>query len=467
MKTHSVGNLAIITFRDTLKPIVAYQMRTPFLKSILLLLVSIILGLSVRDIHAIGRDQTAGQMKAIREDTDYVSAIGEGDVVDVARRNAEIALTSQIQVSIGVSTSYDSRYLEDDDALKVVSDYTTQHRSFAGMYFKGLQYLSIQQEKNWLVMAYIHRDSLAASFKLRRNRILELTSSALTSVKSGNLSNGLYRLYEAWLLARIYPEPVDFSQIETGLPTHAQTALSSLIERTLTHIRVDPADCFLEDSVIIAPLSFVYEGDPVKDLSFSYYGGQGMEYGRVMNGRADIPLIQHPTSTPSRLLLDIDLSSEVESGSDPELAGLAQMANPDEFLTIIPVSLRLPWLKNSEENEDGSTSPPSVASEDNASPDFNEGAEAIIILSGLRSTPEFLDMLTQFAKLGRLSYGRKGDYGDGRGCCVAVISEESVVAFLSFDGENYRSMDQRFVTQDLASDYKGKRQIWIKAVEKK
>jgi hypothetical protein len=64
--------------------------------------------------------------------------------------------------------------------------------------------------------------------------------------------------------------------------------------------------------------------------------------------------------------------------------------------------------------------------------------------------------------LGILSFGRKNDFQDGKGCYVAVINENRVEELLFYDGSVYRNLKDDSTFTDLAAAFKGKKQLWIK-----
>jgi hypothetical protein len=93
-------------------------------------------------------------------------------------------------------------------------------------------------------------------------------------------------------------------------------------------------------------------------------------------------------------------------------------------------------------------------------------SEPLTNLNLCHTTPEFLEMLVQYSKLGTLSYGRKSDFGSGKDCYVVVFDDDQVIVFLLFDGVQYRTMDDKELYTDLSDDFKGRRQVWIKEMIK-
>ena len=436
--------------------------RPAYLLLIIIILVPILL---------MARDSGDSRIESLRKNPHYLSALGEGADLEAARRLAEKALVSQIQVAIGVTSSYTSNAVEDQNVLKLTTEFVTRHQSYAGMLFKGLSYIESQQKDNWSVFAYIHRDSLSASYAYQKSKIVGLTSAGIEAVKRGGMGEGLKSLHQAWLLSHFYPDTISFSALPANLPANPQVATAELISGYLARLDVAASDCYRDDPLIMAPLRLSLDGSPVRDLTISYYGGHGMEFARVLNGRADLPLSSQPISSQQRLLITIEYIFETELKSDAELAGLYEMFGSGDFPNLKTITLRFPWILPEPSRPAAPLIPPTFVSilstSEPASPlPIRSLSEPLTILSSQHATPEFLVMLVQYSKLGALTYGRRSDFGDGIGCHVAVFDDNQIIAFLFFDGVQYRTLDDRGLYSELTDEFRGRRQVWIKETGK-
>ncbi len=444
-------------------------LRPPNRPILSLLLLTIFL--SVSQLPLFARDDTHSRVESLRQNPRYISASGESADLESARHSAEKALVSQIQIAIGVTSSYNSNAVETNDDLKLTTEFVTRHQSYAGMLFKGLGYIENQNKQNWSVFAYIHRDSLAASYAYQKSKIIALTSAGLESVKRGSLNDGLRNLHQAWLLSHFYPDAIDFSALQLHLPSNPKVATAELIDGYLARLEISASDCYRDDPLVIAPLKLTLDGIPVKDMTISYYGGHGMEYARVLNGKADLPLSFQPISSQQRMLITVEYIFETELKSDPELAGLYEMFGTGDFPNLKTVTLRFPWIMPAPAEpmpiQPTATMATIGAIQSTKSPDpIPSLSEPLANLWSLHSTPEFLEMLVQYSKLGQLCYGRKTDFGDGIGCHVAVFDDDEVIVFLLFDGVQYRTLDDRGIYTDLSGEFRGRRQVWIKESDK-
>jgi len=418
------------------------------------------------------RDQSDPRVAKLRDNPRYLSASGTGADLDAARHSAEKALVSQIQVAIGVSSNYTSTAVEHNTDLHLDTEFITRHQSFAGMLLKGLGYIESPEKNGYSVFAYIHRDSLAASYAYQKTRIVGLVSNGLDAVKRGSPGEGLKVFHQAWLLAHFYPDTINFEPLQKNLPQNPLAATESLIRNLRSSLDIKALDCYKDDDLIIAPLRCSIDGKPVKDLSISYYGGKGMEYARIKDGKADVPLEFTPIESRGALAVTIEYIFDAELKADPELAGLYEMFGTGDFQTRELVDLRYPWIMPEP------AKPPAFVQIPTISP-FGQPvkmvfqtqptipySEPLEILRSQQGTTEFLDMLVQYSKLGNIEYGRKNDFGDGIGCHVAVFDDKQIIVFLRYDGVQYRSFDDKQIYSDLSTEFKGMRQVWIRETGK-
>ncbi len=431
----------------------------------------LIFSVAFTPVFLMARDSSSNRVETLRNNPQYLTASGEGVDLEAARHQAEKSLVSQIQVAIGVTSSYTSNAVEDNNELQLTTEFVTRHQSYAGMLLKGLGYIENQSKDRWSVFAYIHRDSLAASYEYQKSKIMGLTSAGLDAVKRGSLGEGLKNLHQAWLLAHFYPNAIDFTDLQANLPANPKVAIDELISGYLARLEVTASDCYRDEPLVMAPLKLMLDGKPVQDQTISYYGGHGMEFARVLGGRADIPLSYQPISSQQRLLISIEYIFEQELKSDVELAGLYEMFGSGDFPNLKTVTLRFPWILTEPPEPAVPTIPLKITSPVSTPlPPHQQNietlSEPLAQLSAQRSTPEFLEMLVQYAKLGTLTYGRKSDFGNGIGSYVAVFDDAQIIAFLLFDGVQYRTLDDRGLYSNLTEEFRGRRQVWIKETGK-
>ncbi|MCK4445732.1 MAG: hypothetical protein KAW56_01475, partial [Candidatus Marinimicrobia bacterium] len=79
---------------------------------------------------------------------------------------AESDLLSRIQISINVAEFSEQRERETQEGITFVDDFQKKHKSFTGLYLKGLDRIAIKKKKLWYVLTYISQENLKESFQL-------------------------------------------------------------------------------------------------------------------------------------------------------------------------------------------------------------------------------------------------------------------------------------------------------------
>jgi hypothetical protein len=435
---------------------------------------------------SLGAMETAeNRIDRIKSDPDMVWAEREANEFDEATRLAEKELIRKIQVSITVSSETEKCETGGSLSSVVNEQFIDRHQTFASLYLKGLDHIESRSGKHCTVLAFIHRDSLAQSFELRKHKIRGFVNGGMAEAGKGHPGEALRNLYWGYLLALTYPDTIHLGLTADEGGLNAQVLLYNLLTNYLDQIRVAADDCYMDGQTAVAPLHFVWGETPVDGLNFTYYSGLGMEYALVVNGRTDIPLYDQPVSPSRKLVISIEYEYAPLLNTDPEIAALHEMFAERTFTNYRSIDLHFPWLvkgavvseKTPEEKVTDlpppAISPPfpkegqrgfSQSTYQDSTPDLEtrQRTEAIDVLRDCKETSQFLDLLDQYDKLGILSFGRKNDFQDGKGCYVAVINENRVEELLFYDGSVYRNLKDDSTFTDLAAAFKGKKQLWIK-----
>ncbi len=410
------------------------------------------------------------KMRIVKANLEYVSGFGEGCEIDAAREAAESDLAKQIQVSITVKTSTDNQQHLSGDNAEISQDYSRQQDSFSFLNLSGLQYIKFNQGNQWQVLAYIHRDSLAKSYSIRKEKIRDFYNSGRQSEENNRIGSALRYYYWGYLLAKTYPDTIRFTSSDGSLSSVPSVAFKELIERTIQNINISSDDCYKDGGQIIAPLRFTYNGQDIHDLSFSYYCGPGTQYGRVLRGIGNVPLFDNPIYSTYILTVSIEYVFENEMADDPEIAGLHSNLDAEIFNNLKPVNLNIPW--NTSQKRTVTVQPVTPPSPP-APPEIPQprqmqvmdAPDPIEVLWRQKLWGDFSETLLQYEKLGKLSYGKQSDFADGAGCWVAISDDYQVVDIMYFDGMKYRGIKSGKEFDTLKDDFKGKRMIWIKPSE--
>ncbi|MEA2029976.1 MAG: hypothetical protein U9N55_00035, partial [candidate division Zixibacteria bacterium] len=347
-----------------------------------------------------------------------------------------------------------------DNDYKIREEFKKEISSYSGMYFRGLDHIILQKEKNFHALAYITKKNLKKSFERRKNQIQDYVKLGKESEKNCRIGNALKNYYWAYLLSHTYPNTMQIN-FEGVILTDPKIALPNKIGKVISNISVNPQEVYPDRSDmsdVIAELQFSYMDKPVKDLSFSYYSGLGTDFAQVKNGEAVIPIYNSPTFEKWVLKLSVDYTSERDMSE--EIIHLREVAEDELPNNTLEVELEFPWL-----------APPADTSASNPSgsgiedfPSQKSYPRELIILARLHNTKDFLRNLIQYRKLGRIIFGTKSDLDSIEKSYVAIVDSDSVWGVFLFDGEKYTEISSGREVEDLSDDFQGKRQIWIESI---
>lgn len=384
----------------------------------------------------------------IKSDNSYIWGEGEAEDKNEAQKIAESDLLSRIQISINVATFSEQSEKETQDGITFVDDFQKKHKSFTGLYLKGLDRIVTKTKKQWYVLTFIHIDDLKESFQLRKEKIKSFVVSGENSASQGRIGDALRNFYWGYLLALTYPDTIIFPSIKDKESNNPQVAITSLIKELIGEIDIVVDICYQDGKIVMAPLNFRYKEIPIKNLSFSYYSGMGTDYGLVEEGYTEIPLYDKPSSSARKLTLKIEYVYENEMTTDQEILNLYDIFKENKFSTLKNINISFPWIK--------SIPKPAVNNE------ISINTEAIEVLKKRTEIRDFFDVLVQYKKLGIIDFGRRSDFGNGKGCFVAIADENSVIEILYYNGDTFVNTTTNDTFLDLAQKFRGKRQIWIK-----
>ncbi len=449
--------------------------------------------------------------ESIKTDTLYLWGEAISQNRSKARQQAEINLLSKIQVSINSSFMDMLSESQSGDSVAIESETRSQVSNYTGMYLKGLQRKYIKQDNTWTVLAYIHKDSLKKSFNLRKEKIKHYARNGMAAVRKGDFENGLKYLYWGYLLSRNYPNKVKIVGLSGGKSVRPQIAFQSTVSSLLDNIKITAKECYKDGSVIMAPLTFEYNGKPINKAYFNYYSGVGTDYAVIENGKIDIPIYDQPVNDTRELTLNFEYEYINEMGVDPEVKSLHQFYKDINFVNQKTVTIIFPWNKDRspaakdtqivssdsiKSNKNlidttdsdstsiiadtaGNKSDSEITSEQTkASIDsltmvkkmekdqLNPETESMqVLIDNKDDTKRFLQLLVQYKKLGKLSFGNRDDFADLNDLFVVILDKKNVCNILLFTGQNYIDIESKTKYESLETNFKGKRLIWVKELK--
>lgn len=408
-------------------------------------------------------EHEAVQWSQIVSDSGYKWGEGTGETVDEARERAVGDLLSRIQISIAVTNRSTTRDRESTDSYEYDRDYVREQSSFTSMYLKGLEHIVRVDGDKYRALAYISKKKLKESFDTRRNQILDYARLGSAAEDEYRLGDALKFYYWGYLLALTYPDSIGVGFGEAPRGSHAAIALRERIASMIRGISTEAVNVYRDDDVVIAEIGFEYDSHPIENLSFSYYSGLAMDYESVNRGRAVIPIYDKPVNAERQLILTIDYASEGEMYVNDELWNLYEVLGRKELSNTTSVRLVFDWLLTEKDKarvkHKGEVRKPEVAAK-------REGVipEPIVALSHMQQTKEFLRILSQYSRLGKLQFGSRQEVCGTETCYVAVVDEDKVLGLFSYDGKQYAELFTRKILRNLADEFKGKREIWMKEI---
>ncbi|NQU05596.1 MAG: hypothetical protein HQ568_05845 [Calditrichaeota bacterium] len=408
--------------------------------------------------------------REIRGSEKYHFGEGRGTDEPSAREAADKDLISKIHVSI--SSEHSSRVTEvaTGNASDIVDIFSTAHSSYSGLYLRGLDHLSFEEDKGYRAISFILIDSLEASYKAQEQKILDIIGRARTAVAELRIGDALKEYYWAFLVSHTYPYTIRMEQSNTtGCDPKGYIAceIRSIIQR----LTIDSKDCYREADVIMAPLLFYYQGQAVQNLRFTYYDGEGRPDGIIENGKVDpLPLYNPPTFRYAPQSLCIEYAYANEMRLDPEIKALYGIFKSKTFIADKSVKLKFPWIpgedivihKTEKKVVVTQVSQPPVPKPFETKPKA-EWSRTVRVLADAKSCKDLFRIMEDYVNLGRIRIGtcwKDVADKDWQIFCV-VYDADGISAALYFDGRSFSDVKTNATYTELGEAFGGKRIAWF------
>ncbi|MEA3287011.1 MAG: hypothetical protein U9Q77_06515, partial [Candidatus Marinimicrobia bacterium] len=397
---------------------------------LLLMLISTVLG-----------DQP--ERKTIEASSNYYWGNATASARTEARASAEQELLSKIQVTL----NYKFESIVTETNAELDERVMISSQSYTNLLLKGLNYMDSKRFFKWNAFVYIHKDSVAAAFKIRRKKLEDYSELAGSALAEANIGEALRLYYWGYLLGKTYPDQIsmralDGSRKNIDAALGFQTAVKTILHR----IAVRPGVCYQDGDVIMVPLFFTYADKPINNLLFSYYSGMGMDYGLVEAGQLELPLYDNPTMAKRKLTLNYEYLYENEMDDASETLILSTLFNTGGFPNVSTVSITFPWLK-----EDGQQLSSVVEPQ----------TEVVDMLSQVREDiNESLRVLSQYKRMGTISILPSGSNTTKTRCWVVLADKQKVHHLLYYSNNTYTDYNSGETFNTLA-DFKGYKSIWF------
>ncbi|MEZ5195055.1 MAG: hypothetical protein R2764_01245 [Bacteroidales bacterium] len=273
-------------------------------------------------------------IRQIKSSTEYQWGIGANEDYKKADQLALDDLISKISI---VFVKSENEYNFEERQGDVNDYYTSIVKTYTQTTLP--QTLQIVEEKKGIttVMRYLAKEEIPKLFKLREKKIKDFTALALKAEKEFRIGDALRYSYWAYALLLSHP---DHSTIEMEFEDQGkmllEAALNEHINSIFSNLDISVSDLQLyseEDKKNIL-LDISYLGQPVENLDFSYFTGQG--YSNITSAKDGMGLIEL-FDAASHSLESIDLRIEYEYKNK----------SYDKELTEVLNTIQVPFFKKS------------------------------------------------------------------------------------------------------------------------
>ncbi len=418
----------------------------------------------------------------IRNSPEYRHGEGYGATLDEAKGNAARDLATGIRTMVHGEQKRTT--IETTEAL---TDTFESRTSLVTMIqLQGMEFIDLGEKGGkHHAFAFISEENLAASNQRQKNRVRALLIQAEQERQLRDIDVAARDAYWAYLLSHTVLDTLQLNLpgATTGDP---RFDILEYLSDMLGDVRFEAQPAFDEGAFIVSPVKVGYQGQPVRAMAVSFYGGAGTDYATVTGGLMYLPVSLTPPY-PKRHTLKVRIEFEDEGG----------MRHHDDILALHEIfrirsiqaarhTVRIPIPFGRELAEEPvpveeapaprhetpaatpvlpeEPPPPVIVTETPDKAHRLLWPMTITVLADLDSTQAFMDALTRYKRNHRLEISNTGpDPLQARGLDVylAIVDEEAVRAVLY--RENGAFIDVRHNTRitDVSSAYAGAYQIWI------
>lgn len=415
-------------------------------------------------------DELRGRIRAaeIRNSGDYKWGEGSGATQEAAKEAASNDLVTRIRTMVFSDATHTVE--ETDTAFS--STYRKSSRLLSIMQLQGLDYLELPaEEEKYHFLAFITTESLNESLSRQRQRIRDMVNEARTAEAETRLDDALRLNYWAYLLTNTV-DTLNLS-LPNQLVTDPGQALLEHIWRIIDDIEVTAQPCTREDEFIGAPLRVTYKGKPVKSLDFSYYTGDGMDRGPILNGNGYMELVPSAIArSKQKQNIQFEYADVGRMLNAPDIQALYEVFRNKELNTWKKVELTFPFIPEEQgETTKSTTSPPEPQVSESVAQTRQRTSwpVPILVLAAQEATNNFMEAINSYVKNNRLAVHQNrpvpGDMASTN-LYIAVVNNENVLGVFHVEKNQYVDVRREKRLNSLKrKEYEGARLIWIEVNE--
>ncbi|HOD27540.1 MAG: hypothetical protein GXY66_07395 [Bacteroidales bacterium] len=273
------------------------------------------------------------QVAAIRNNPEYLSAVGVGESMEEADRQALAALSSQITVCVSSQLDVQTSVEQTTDNFSKTDRINSQIQTYSMTNLPNVKRIEISEEPEAQVLRYMRADEVDQIFRDREDKIKNYVKMGMAQETRLQIADALR--YYSWALTLLLSHPKDGSivlDLPEGIQMPAKPWLDSKINEILSGINVRVSDA-QEHEDAVCPytllLNITYQGHPVSNLDYYYHNGQTY-IGPISakDGRGMADFFEYPQDF--RFRCEYTFRSQAEN-LDRELRAVLNHINPQHF----------------------------------------------------------------------------------------------------------------------------------------
>ena len=226
--------------------------------------------------------QSLREVEAIKKSDEYVCAEGVGKTLEEADQDAYNRLLKSSALVSHVS-SYSTEQTMSTDGNTSSSQYSDNITIQSSLFIQNAKRYDYPpgRDGSYRVLRYIHKSDWEHRYDECKNRIKDNIEAALYNLELNNIEDAL--MYYTWAAALLKSYPhndIEVEGVKVGVRQHCITAIRKILSDITVEV-VDKKDNNQPNALFPCTyfLDFMYQGQPVQSLPFSYYNGRDWSEG--------------------------------------------------------------------------------------------------------------------------------------------------------------------------------------------
>lgn len=226
--------------------------------------------------------QSLREIEAIKKSDEYVCAEGVGKTLEEADQDAYNRLLKSSALVSHVS-SYSTEQTMSTDGNTSSSQYSDNITIQSSLFIQNAKRYDYPpgRDGSYRVLRYIHKSDWEHRYDECKNRIEDNIEAALYNLELNNIEDAL--MYYTWAAALLKSYPhndIEVEGVKVGVRQHCITAIRKILSDITVEV-VDKKDNNQPNALFPCTysLDFMYQGQPVQSLPFSYYNGRDWSEG--------------------------------------------------------------------------------------------------------------------------------------------------------------------------------------------